>query len=243
LRYGQPLVQSVRRWLHGLALSILTAIACCSLFAFHRQQQQQEQRYAAVDFDRSALSAEMFTLFETDGNASLSGMTGSKLEIKPRRYFVFNIKPLNEALLIDARYRTNLSSRRLAPPSKASGEGKAPIASIVTSQQRSPLLSEGLVTRCRIDGFEWDVYQDGVLAITVTARSANMNFRARTLSLTDVSIEHPATRRVISAQSAVWHEERQQFDITDEYRVTTPQGVVSGNAIQLNLDFVAHPLS
>lgn len=164
-----------------------------------------------------------------------------EFKINPRAYGVFLIQPIKEATLTNAFIEVYLSAQDdsmqevdLFPSSLATSA----ISAADTEEQKKLLVRRiGFVTRLMVQKVRFSIYKDEKLTITFTADQALTDLKNGKTVLRGFQIEHKASRKIISARTAIWDAKENVFKIPSEYIAVTPKGKAKGYGIKVNLDF------
>lgn len=164
-----------------------------------------------------------------------------EFKINPRAYGVFLIQPIKEATLTNAFIEVYLSAQDdsmqevdLFPSSLATSA----ISAADTEEQKKLLVRRiGFVTRLMVQKVRFSIYKDEELTITFTADQALTDLKNGETVLRGFQIEHKASRKIISARTAIWDAKENVFKIPSEYIAVTPKGKAKGYGIKVNLDF------
>jgi hypothetical protein len=89
----------------------------------------------------------------------------------------------------------------------------------------------------------WKIYRNENLSLIIQAKRAEINFRTKQMRLSDVCIHEQKSHKYIKTHSAIWIDKHKHFKIPGNYVAMTPEGRASGRGIQIDLYFVARPLS
>jgi hypothetical protein len=183
-----------------------------------------------------------FTSRDFNGNNILKRLSADELKIGPRKYFVFNICPLNEAVLSNAKLETHYY---FDGNSKGQELDRLHLGGSLISGKgiKKSIPTKGIITRCRLKDLFWKIYRDNNLSLIIQAKRAEINFRTKQMRLSDVCIEDRKSHRCIITRSVIWNEKQKIFKIPGHYIAMTPKGRASGRGMQLDLNFVARPLS
>jgi hypothetical protein len=234
----------MKRFLQKKYFVPVIVILCCAIF-FRGPTQNESQMHSPPGYEMNtsySLWMQGFTTTEFVNHRLLTRLKADELTIGPRKYFAFNIRPLNEANLkntkLETYYYSNESEKNRDTWS-INGNGDF----LMGSSPQNSLSSMGIITRCRISGFSWEIYRDGQPGMVVQARDALINFRNHKIKLSEVRIYDRKSQKFIAAHSAVWNEKQKTFLIPGNYIAMTPKGYASGSGVRLDLNFVASPLS
>ena len=183
-----------------------------------------------------------FTTCEFNGDNVLKRLSADELTIGPRKYFVFNIRPLNEAVFSNAKIETHYY---FDGNSKGQELDRLHLNGSLISGKgiKKSIPTKGIITRCRLKDLFWKIYRDNNLSLIIQAKGAEINFRTKQMRLSDVCIEDRKSHKCIITRSVIWNEKQKTFKIPGHYIAMTPKGRVSGRGMQLDLNFVARPLS
>ena len=164
-----------------------------------------------------------------------------EFKINPRAYGVFLIQPVKEVSLTNAFIEVYLSAQDdsmqevdLFPSSMLTSA----ISASDTEEQKTLLVrSIGLVTRLVVRKVHFSIYKNEELTITFTADQVLTNLKNGETAFRGFQIEHKASRKIISARTAIWDAKENVFKIPSEYIAVTPKGKAKGYLITVNLDF------
>ncbi len=171
----------------------------------------------------------------------IARIRADEFRVNPRRFWIFNIKPFNEATLINARLEVHLYENM---PSEVSlfSFGKELLSLKNKKEGKSALKGMGLITRGVIKGLILKVYKTDRLSMVVKAKDAYIDFKKKKTKLLIASIEDVLSKKLIKASSIIWDNKEKVFKIPGEYMAQTPKGRASGKGIKIDLDFVVSPL-
>lgn len=193
----------------------------------------------------------------------IARLRADEFKIKPRKFYVFRINPINEAELKNVTIDFYMPQRKY----RLSG-GEASIVSeegrkIVLTGQSNPSEGEtegidvfeslfktvagkgkgtGLITGVSIDGMRLNFYKGNALTHRLNASSANITLASRMLTFHNATLENPAYSRTISADRIIWDKTARVFLIPGHYSDITPNGTISGRGARIDLDFKITPL-
>jgi len=182
------------------------------------------------------------TASKFDGDKILSQVRAEEFKVNPRRYFVFNIRPFNEATFTNVRLETHYYPD-LTEKTKELGLFPPAEHMIPIKVAKVPLKGEGIITRGVVTGFIWEIFKADRLCLVVKAKAAQIDFKEKEIKLINVSIEDESSQKLIMSRSAIWSEKEKSFRIPGKYLAATPKGKAVGKGIKLDLNFVASPLS
>jgi hypothetical protein len=177
-----------------------------------------------------------------DGNRLLSHLKADEFKVNPRKYFVFNIKPLREATFSNVILETHVY------PDMGGMVGEmsliSPNEKVLSAQgAKDTFEGMGIVTRGVIKNLVWKIYSADSLCLIVKARRGYIDCKKKKTNLKNVSLENLLSQRLIVSKSVIWNERDKVFEIPGEYFAVTPKGNVRGRGMKLDMDLVVRPSS
>ena len=169
----------------------------------------------------------------------LSRVQADAFKVSPRRFWAFNIRPFNEAVLTNAR--VELYFYKDTPPGPGASLGKLLIPG--NKDRKSFPKEMGLITRGVIKGLHLKIYQESKPAIIVRAGKAEIDFKKNEARLTGASLEDPASKNRIEAKSIIWDNRENVFTIPGEYVAVTSKGMKWGKGIRVDMVSSITPLN
>ncbi len=157
-----------------------------------------------------------------------------ELRVNQRRFFVFNIRPFNEATLTNARLEVHLYKHM---PLKANLFSSAKNILGLDKKGKSRMRGLGLITRGVVNGFTLEVYKAGKLSLRVKAEKAYIDFKKKKTELLNAGLEDVQSKKLIKSRSVIWDNEENVFRIPGIYIATTPRGTARGKGIKVDFDF------
>jgi len=173
-----------------------------------------------------------------DGKRLLTHLQADEFKVSPRKYFVFNVKPFNEATFSNVRFETHFY-----PDAQGMARG---IHFILSEEETMPFKGEnnlagfGVITRGVIKDLVWEIFKADKRCLIVKAKKAYINVNKNRTSLRNATLEQMSPKRVITSQTVIWNGKDKVFEIPGDYVALTPEGKVSGRGIKLNVDFMAN---
>jgi hypothetical protein len=162
-----------------------------------------------------------------------------ELKINPRKFFVFNIRSLNEVTLENAEIAVYLY------PEAEEKVGLFPLKEqfAKTARSRGVPKGFGVLTRGVIKNLVLKIYKAEKEQLIVRAQKARIDFKKNVTKLSDASIQDITADKIITSQNMYWSEEEKAFRIPGEYVVDTPLGRTGGKGVKIDLEFTTKPLS
>ena len=172
------------------------------------------------------------------GNRLLTYLQADEFKVSPRKFFIFNVKPFNEATFSNVRFETHFY-----PDTPEVARGTSFILSeeeTMPFKEDNNLIDFGLITRGVIKSLVWEIFNVDKLYLTVKAEKAHIDIKKNRTSLKNVTLEQMSPKRIIVSKTVIWNGKDDVFEIPGDYVALTPEGRVRGKGINLNLDFVAN---
>ncbi len=175
-----------------------------------------------------------------EGDRLITKIEADEFKVNPRRFFIFNIKPFNEATLTNVRLEIHLYKGMSSKADLFSfSEGVLPL---MNGGKKFAVKGMGLITRGVIKGLILKIYRADRLSMVVKAGRGYIDFKKNETKMRGVSIEDVLSGRLIKSGSVIWDNKEMVFNIPGEYIAMTPKGQARGRGIKVDLDFVVSPL-
>ena len=184
---------------------------------------------------------EGFTYTTSKDNKLVAKLTADEFKINPRKFFVFNVNPFNEATITNAKMEVYLFDEK--PQEVDLFSFREGLISLKNKEKRKAVLKEiGLVTRGVVKGLKLDVYKNNKLAFVVKAQRAYTDFRKKETKLMNASVEDVSLKKRISSKSVIWDNKEKVFKVPGEYMMLVDGKVTKGKGLEIGLDFATYPL-
>jgi len=171
----------------------------------------------------------------------VSKMEAEEFKIRPRKFFIFNIKSVNEAILTNVKLNMYIKNKELK-------EGKEvadidllnPIFDATTGKGTGT----GLITRAVIKGIDVNIFISDVLTHKLKATSADFMLKKKRIVFYNASLEHPPSSRLISADKIIWDAQEKAFMVynLDKTSSTKEKAKGKGKGLKIDLDFNIEPI-
>jgi hypothetical protein len=156
--------------------------------------------------------------------------------VAPRKYFVFSIQPLNEALFED------FSLDYFRRPDSQSMFALSDIQETLLPADSKGMMFSGLfnlkagvITRGVIRRFTLTVYEGDAIKTVVKSAKAELDFKNNKMRLEDVSIEQHDAKRIIKSSEAVLKNSDGTISIPGKYSILHREGVLKGSGVKMRL--------
>ncbi len=163
-------------------------------------------------------------------------MEADEIKVHPRKHFVFNIRPFDEATLTNARLEVHLKeggSLEIAPFSI----GRDLLS--LNEKGKPNTKGTGLITRGVVKGLAIEIYRGNELSLVVKAQEAIVDFKRKEARLAMANIENRLSQETITSSSVVWSDKEKVFKIPGAYQAVNSAGRVSGKGLRYK--FVSYP--
>jgi len=158
-----------------------------------------------------------------------------EFKVNPRRFWIFNVKSLNEATFSNLRLEIYLDNATYSNAELFSfGKGLLSFGKKNTYE----LTKRGQITRGVIKkGLTLKVYKVDTLSFVVKAKEAYIDLNTKETKLVRASIENVLSKKLIKSRSVIWDGKDKVFKVPGKYIAQTPKGVASGKGIKVDLNF------
>jgi hypothetical protein len=161
------------------------------------------------------------------------------LEVRPRRFMVFNAKSINEAILINARLALYTYENKEPYSDLFEFESALPFAGSSNDSGRSRVL--GRVTRLVADTITIELFRDDLKIIVLEAAVGLIDKKKKGAKFFNVTLQHVLSNRIVRAENMLWDRKREVFIIPGEYIDIGPSGRVTGKSVEIDIDFKITP--
>lgn len=157
--------------------------------------------------------------------------------IIPRRFFVFNVKSLNEAVITNARIK--LFERKETGEARKKDDPFGSLFREFTDKENAT----GVITRAVVKGMEVSIYNTEGLTHHLTAARADLKAGQNQTVFYHAALEHPSSKRVITTEKLLWDAQEREFRIPGEYTGSGPGGAFQGKGVRIDLNFRVRQLA
>jgi len=181
-------------------------------------------------------------IFQIKGLETTSNSENHKIRLKigslmvaPRKYFLFSIQPLNEAVFED------FSLEYFRKPQEQSLFCLSDIQETILPVDRKVMFSgpfdikTGLITRGVIRRFSLSIYNGDEVETMVRSEKAEMDFKNNKIRLVNVTIEQNKFKRVILSTDAVLKNSDRTIYIYEKYTILNSDGITDGSGVKIKL--------
>ncbi len=178
-------------------------------------------------------------------NRLTAKIEADEFKVNPRKFWIFNVKSLNEATFYNVRLEIYLDNKTYSNAELFSfGKDLLSLSKeSLSKKNKYELNRRGQITRGVIKkGLILKIYKIDTLAFMVKAKEAYIDFNTQETRLVGASIEDLLSKKLIKSSSVIWDNKEKVFKVSGKYIAKTPKGVASGEGIKVNLDFVVNLL-
>jgi hypothetical protein len=172
---------------------------------------------------------------KVSGDQKIRLKVGSVM-VAPRKFLVFSIQPLNEALFDDfaVDYFRRPQGQSMFPLSDIlqalmPADGKGELFSGLFN------LKAGVITRGVIRRFTLTIYESNEIKSVVKSAKAELDFKNNKIRLEDASLEQHDFKRIIKSSEAVLKNSDGTLNIHGKYSILHPEGVLKGSGVKIRL--------
>ena len=170
-----------------------------------------------------------------EGNL-VSKIEADQFRISPRKFFIFRVKSVNEALIKKLRISLYLD------PLKKRGPELLPFLEILpTKKDGIKLKGMGYVTRGVIQGLDIKIYQNKILSYHLSDGKAILDLKKKTLKINTARLKNFMTDEVFTSKTMLWHNEKNRLDIPGKYTLHSKSTQKTGQQINIPLYLPIHP--
>lgn len=163
----------------------------------------------------------------------VSKMEAEEFKIRPRKFFIFNIKSVNEAILTNVKLNMYIKNKELADIDLLN-----PIFDGTTGKGTGT----GLITRAIIKGIDVNIFISDVLTHKLKATSADFMLKKKKIVFYNASLEHPPSSKLISAKKIIWDAQEKAFMVYNLDKASSPKEKAKGKGLKIDLDFNMKPI-
>jgi hypothetical protein len=184
---------------------------------------------------RLPLQIKDFRYAGQEQNRLVRVLEARELVVQPRRFGVFNIKSVNEAVLKDAHFEVHFYEeaveeiplfdyQQVQRPSESTG-------------RRPHEAVTGVVTRAIAKGVLYRIFRDESEKIVLHAEYGVMEKRKSGPEFFNATIKDSGSDSFIRSRKILWDEQERVFVIPGAYAMSASGRRTSGKAVQVDLDF------
>lgn len=160
-------------------------------------------------------------------------------EVSPRKFFIFNVKKLNEITLNNVTVEFNKYQKKPADInadnirqiflSPADGGLSSPEALIAGT------INTGLITRGVYNNIVLKIYSNHSVLLIISAERAYAEFKENKINFHNAVIEDMKTKEIVKSRLIILKNNADHFYIPEQYVKLSPSGVIRGKGLQIRL--------
>ncbi|MGD2073490.1 MAG: hypothetical protein PVI91_06620 [Gammaproteobacteria bacterium] len=170
-----------------------------------------------------------------DQNRLVHVLEARELVVQPRRFAVFNIKSINEAVLRAAHFEVHFYEDGIENTPLFDYQEVQPFTEGSHKRRNGSLI--GLVTRVIANGVRYDIFRNEKRKMVLVAEHGVMEKRKSGVEFFHAVIKDSGSDRFIRSRKILWNEHRKVFVIPGAYAMSASGNNTSGEAIEIDLDF------
>jgi hypothetical protein len=185
------------------------------------------------------ISVQGFTVQTFNGNQIITKATAKELKITPRKFFIFNIRPLNELTLNEVTiefYKSedepsgvDLADLMHKLSSRSNGKSSS------SKKHKFGAIKTGLITRGVINKLVLKIYNKNNLSMIVQAPTAYVNFKRNEIIFQNATADNIVSREIIKSRKIVLKWEENALNVPGQYVLLSPTGFRKGRDLKINL--------
>jgi hypothetical protein len=173
-----------------------------------------------------------------DGRIVARGVA-KELKVNPRKFFVFNIKSLNELTLnqvIIEFYKKEgepfgIDLGDIMDKFSSGGSGK----SSPTKRHIFGATNTGLITRSVINKLILKIYDKNKLSLIIKAPTAYLNFKKGEIIFHNAIVEDIGSKEIINSRKILFKSGENVFRVPGQYVLLSPTGSKKGSGLKIDL--------
>jgi hypothetical protein len=190
---------------------------------------------------RMPLQISEFRYTSQDQDRLVHVLQAKQLVIQPRRFMVFNIKSINEAVLQNARLETHFYPESAKHSSLFDFQEVMPFGQR-TRGTRHTGSAFGVVTRLIANRIRVDIFRGDIQAIVLAANYGLVEKKKSKAEFINAILKDSRSDRVIRSSRILWNEKRMMFVIPGTYAMSASGNDCSGQSIEIDLEFNIRPV-
>ncbi len=169
-------------------------------------------------------------------------LQADQLLIKPRKFRLFNIRNVNEAVLNNARFETRFYADTTSEQHLFDYEAVLPVGDDEGDSRYRSRSGYGLVTRLVANRVKFDIFHSEQKSMTLTAALGLLENKKREAEFLNATLRDMRSARRISSRKIIWDAKNSVFVIPGSYVLHSPAKNVAGESIKVDMGFRIEPL-
>ncbi|GMQ87571.1 MAG: hypothetical protein BMS9Abin08_0775 [Gammaproteobacteria bacterium] len=169
-------------------------------------------------------------------------LQADQLLIKPRKFSLFNIRNVNEAVLNNARFETRFYADTTSEQRLFDYEAVLPVGDDEGDSRHRSRSGYGLVTRLVANRVKFDIFRSEQKSMTLTAALGLLENKKRKAEFLNATLRDMRSARRISSRKIIWDAENRVFVVPGAYILHLAAKNVAGESIKVDMDFTIKPL-
>ncbi len=164
----------------------------------------------------------------------VSRIIAEELSVKPRRFYIFSIRPFNEISMTNAKLEYHL----LEGTNSEAGDPFS-LDEHLSSLKGSAISRKGLgvITRGVIKGLVLEIMRGKVPLLSVSSAEAKIDLKKKRTELFRTCLKDLKSGKKITSNRIIWDNGEKAFKIPGRYWAESPKGKSRGKGIRVDLDF------
>jgi len=169
-------------------------------------------------------------------------LQADQLLIKPRKFRLFNIRNVNEAVLNNARFETRFYADTTSEQPLFDYAAVLPVGDDEGGSSHRSRSGFGLVTRLVANRVKFDIFRSEQKSMTLTAALGLLEKKKREAEFLNATLSDMRSARRISSRKIIWDAKNSVFVIPGAYILHSAAKDVAGESIKVDMDFTIKPL-
>lgn len=200
---------------------------------------QPVQKTPATRTKHIPLQISGFTFTHLKHNRITHVLEAQRLTIQPRRFMVFNINSINEAILQDARMEVHFNEDAVKNSTFFDYQKALPLNKAPHGRHRHGSVV-GMVTRLIVKKVRVDIFQEELRTIVLAAEDALVEKKSEAVFYNAI-LKDNRSDQIIRSRKILWNDKRKVFVIPGAYAMSASGNNTSGESIEIDLDFNITP--
>lgn len=173
----------------------------------------------------------------------VSKMEAEEFKIRPRKFFIFNIKSVNEAILKNVKLNVYTKNKELKESKEVTDiDLLNPIFDATTGKGTGTGTGTGLITRAIIKGIDVNIFISDVLTHKLKATTADFMLKKKRIVFYNVNLENPPSHKLINAEKIIWDAQEKVFKVYSLDKASSPKEKAKVKHFKIDLNFNIEPI-
>lgn len=181
-----------------------------------------------------------FTYTFTGNNKPLIKISATELAVKPRRFFVFNIRSVNKAFITEPLIEYYPQENQSIKTRLFNLEEILPFSK-TTRKSANREIPDSSISRIQLDDVRLNVIHDNNVTLSLVADKGMSENGQQGVNFFNATLHNQPATKSIRSRKITWDIGRELFLIPDYYQMYDDGVRTEGRSIQVNMDFTVSP--